>query len=453
MNITTIFLFACFYMVLPLAYFMLRNESKPKKNIILGVTLPYDARQEEEVLAICAAFRRHLTITCLVLTVLSLGALLQPAMSLVMVWLLTWLLLAMAGPFLSFTIYHRKLKRLKAGRQWFSLAEGKLMLDTSVSFKSPGNLKGWLFAPAFFLSLVPIAVELFRQGDWAMNLFYCINAILVASFYLFYLVLYRQKAEIIDRDTSLSMALTRVRRYNWGKFWIVISWVTALYNLGSWLFVRNSNGILITTALYTVVVVIASIQTEFGTRKAQEKLTDASGKDLYLDDDQYWINGMFYHNPHDKHLIINARVGINTTINLARPAGKVLMAATLLMIIAMPFIGVWLVSEEFTPITLEMTVSALDVQHTSLVYSVPLADIQQVELLEVLPHTTRTYGTGMDTLLKGRFRVEGVGSVSLCLNPKVPPFILIRTQDRAYIFGEADGAATRRTYALLLGRL
>ena len=34
-------LFPILYLCLIPVYFMLRNETKPKKNIILGVTLPY----------------------------------------------------------------------------------------------------------------------------------------------------------------------------------------------------------------------------------------------------------------------------------------------------------------------------------------------------------------------------------------------------------------------------
>ena len=52
------FLLAVLYLCLVPVYFMLRNETKPKKNIILGVTLPYEARQDAAVLAICEQFLR-----------------------------------------------------------------------------------------------------------------------------------------------------------------------------------------------------------------------------------------------------------------------------------------------------------------------------------------------------------------------------------------------------------
>jgi len=334
MNITmTIFLFACMYMVLPIIYFMLLNLSKPKKNLILGVTLPYEARQERSVLEICRSYRRHLTFTCLALTALAIGAFFLGYMSLFMTYLMTWLLLAIIAPFVSYTIYHRKLKRLKRENNWFSAAAGKLMLDTKVSYKAQRKLPAWLFAPPFVISLIPLAVELFRHSVWEPAMVYGINALLVASFYLLYLILYRQKAEVIDGDTSLSRALTQVRRYNWGKMWIALSWMTALFNLGLWLFFWSNTGILITTGVYLALVLFFAINAEFSTRHAQENLSAGSGKDVYVDSDEYWLIGMFYYNPHDRHIMINDRVGINTTINLAHPLGKAVMGLSLLILL------------------------------------------------------------------------------------------------------------------------
>ena len=71
-------LFVCFYCIVPIQFFVLRNESKRKKNIVLGVTLPYEAREMPEVEEICARFRRGQTAALAVLTVTALPALLLP---------------------------------------------------------------------------------------------------------------------------------------------------------------------------------------------------------------------------------------------------------------------------------------------------------------------------------------------------------------------------------------
>ena len=454
MNISeNIYLFACMYLVLPIIYVMLLNLSRPKKNIILGVTLPHEARQDEAVLAVCRLYRRHLSVTCLILTAVALGAFMVSHISIVMTYLLTWLLAAIVAPFISYAIYHRKLKNLKQERKWFSALADKVMLDTKVSYKAQHKLSAWLFAPSFIISLLPMLRELYNQNLWDPLTVYGVNALLVACFYLFYLILYRQKAEIVDSDTGLSLALTQVRRYNWGKVWIALSYTTALFNLCLWLFIRNNTGILVSTAVYLAVTLFVCIDAEFSTRRAQERLTANSGKDPYVDSDKYWLIGMFYYNPHDKHIMINARWGINTTINLAHPAGKAIMGLSLLILLAMPFFGLWMISEEFTPLSITVTDNVIEASHTSPAYSIPLDEVEYAELLQDLPPTIKIAGTGMSTLLKGKFRVEGSGLCSLCLNPQTAPFILIQTADKTYILGAQNSTQTREAYNLLQARI
>ena len=43
------------YPVLPIIVGLLLNEAKPKKNIVVGVTLPFEARQSEAVRTILAS--------------------------------------------------------------------------------------------------------------------------------------------------------------------------------------------------------------------------------------------------------------------------------------------------------------------------------------------------------------------------------------------------------------
>jgi hypothetical protein len=71
-------------------------------------------------------------------------------------------------------------------------------------------------------------------------------------------------------------------------------------------------------------------------RHLQEKLTIDSGKGWYVDEDDKWIWGMFYYNPNDSRFTVNARVGVNATVNLAHPAGKVTMALVALLMFLIP---------------------------------------------------------------------------------------------------------------------
>ena len=50
--------------VLPVVYFVLKNECKPKKNIVVGVTLPWEGLRDEAVLALLERYKREMRAAC-----------------------------------------------------------------------------------------------------------------------------------------------------------------------------------------------------------------------------------------------------------------------------------------------------------------------------------------------------------------------------------------------------
>jgi ABC-type sugar transport system ATPase subunit len=169
------------------------------------------------------------------------------------------------------------------------------------------------------------------------------------------------------------------------------------------------------------------------TRHAQETLSADSGQNLYADEDAYWLYGLFYRNPNDRHLFKNSRIGMNASINLARPAGRVIMAVSVLLLLAMPFLGLWMMTEEFTPVRLSVDDAQLIVTHTSEVYEIDLDDIASAELTNTLPVLSKIVGTDLGPLLKGSFRAEGIGVCSVCLNTDEAVFLIIRTTETVYL--------------------
>ena len=65
-----IIMFVCIYPILPIICLMLRNEAKPKKNIVIGVTLPAAAIAGEEVAEICRKYRKTLVMVLALLSLL-----------------------------------------------------------------------------------------------------------------------------------------------------------------------------------------------------------------------------------------------------------------------------------------------------------------------------------------------------------------------------------------------
>ncbi len=449
----TAFLFVCIFPILPVLYFMLRSEAKPRKNIVLGVTLPFAAQMHPDVLIITESYKKQLGLLALILAVLSAVCFFVRHMSIALTILLCWTMLCIVLLHVPYIHYHRKLKALKLEQGWFNEAASETLVDLTAISTLPHKNKAWWFAPAFLLSVVPVYFSL-RQavsaasGEWPMTWIYATFALLVLFFYFFYLIINRQRAEVVNEDTAMTMALTCIRRRQWANCWLSLSYLTAVYSVCIWLFTNNFF-FLLSTCIYTILMIIIVLYAEFKTRNAQYKLTFGKSTAIYTDEDAHWLLGMFYYNPADSHFMINNRVGIGTTVNMAKRGAQVLMAISALCILLLPLSGVWLICEEFTPMQLSVSDTAVIANHLARTYTVDRADIQSVSLLEELPNGKRVAGTGMDTLLKGKFNFEGIGACNICLNPQVPPFIRINTPEGVYIFGAPDSAQTRAYYQML----
>ena len=80
-----------FYIIVPIMYFVVRNEVKPKKNIILGATLPYGAAGDSDVEKVCREFKKELNITSVVLTVTAFFGFFIKYDSIVFLYMSVWL--------------------------------------------------------------------------------------------------------------------------------------------------------------------------------------------------------------------------------------------------------------------------------------------------------------------------------------------------------------------------
>ena len=78
---------------------LLSNETKPKKNIILGVTLPFSARYDDEVEALCASFRKKLWGLTVPLCLLCAPMFFVPWFSVQLTWYMVWIIIVIVAPY------------------------------------------------------------------------------------------------------------------------------------------------------------------------------------------------------------------------------------------------------------------------------------------------------------------------------------------------------------------
>ncbi|HHT94004.1 MAG TPA: hypothetical protein GXZ66_10970 [Clostridiaceae bacterium] len=424
--------------VAPLVYYMLANETKFKKNIAVGVTIPLEGRSDEEVIKRLEKFKKELRFACIILVVVAIACLfvsdIYTTISLYGIWIVFCIILS----YIPYVRCNKDLKEIKRKRNWQADTPKAITVTKLPEIK---RFPLYTFIPAFLISIVPVFF------DTTLFVVYLLNTISILLFWLLYRHAYENKPEMVNDNLELTKALTQVRKQNWSIMWLVSSYLMSFLSLVIFLTQNHPFPMLFSILLITAIFIIAIMRIEFKTRKIQEDLTKDTGQDLYIDEDDAWIGGIIYYNPNNKKLFVNYRVGTNVTVNVARPAGKVFLAITILLLIAIPFTGPILSQIGKAPIELYVKDNYITAKNGGTEYSIKLDNIESVELFEEKPDISRINGTGLENLAKGTFTLKGVGVIKVILDPNHTPFILVTTKDnKRYLFGSRDEEHTRNVY-------
>ena len=449
MTTATILWVSCCWVPL-LVWWPMRNEATFKKNIVVGVTLPREARDDEQVMAVLDGYRRRQLVCAISLTAIALagaaaGTVRAWSGPLMVAWSV-WLLAVCVIPEVIFALTNRKLMAIKDRHGWHRVAGGEGASDgrrvtvadiTAAAQSHPGVSGAW-----FFLILAVSAIPILLDAQDAIV--YLLFSACVLMMWAIYRWCYRERSEVVDDNEALTQALSRIRRRAWSQMCFVTAAVMALMSWVQLLFKGSPSLYLIGMMLPSIVLCVVAFATVMRVRGLQARLTQSSGEGFYVDEDDHWVFGLFYYNPDDSHLMVNERVGLNSSVNLARPAGKVLAVVFALILLGIPVLGVYLADELGSPVQLEASEQTIRAHHSLTTYDINVADVQSVEVLDELPQMTRTFGGAADTFLEGDFSSEQYGALKVCLDPEAGPWLLVRTTDGTiYLLGASDADQTQ----------
>ena len=234
--------------------------------------------------------------------------------------------------------------------------------------------------------------------------------------------------------------------------WVMFGLMACL--LLSFVFIDSDLLFMIAIGIYMGMIVLGAAL--FVAREKKIEARYAKEMTLLADDDDLWIAGTIYYNPKDKRLNVEKRMGVGATINVAHPAGKVLCAGIVLLMIYTILTIVWIGQMESTPIRLRAEADQLVCHQLKDDYVIPYTEIQSMEWGEnITEHSLkRVAGVGMEQLLKGDFSVDGRSGCKVFLAPQEKVFIKITTLDgTAYYVSGADAVETREAYEHLMKAL
>ncbi len=459
-----IFLFLSLYLVIPIIYGVMKKEIRSgSHNIILGVTIPKEHINEAEIESIQKQCEKAMKWILIVSSILGLLILFVPWISVMLTLYMIWLWAALAALMCPFGLGFQKLKNLKKEKGWNRSQQNLNLVDMGLA-ENRIKVRFLPYLPPIIISFLPILYECIFAYEKDLFVFLLSVLISVGSctvlMWLCAWWISRMKSEIISTDSSVNSSFNRIRVHNWNCCFLRAAWINTVYTLGIWMYleadIRHVAGragfflFIIGSLLYGILLCAVILRYYALIRKNQKKLLEQVEVPL-VDEDENWIWGMFYYNPNDRHFMVNKRVGVGTTCNIATTGGKVFTGIGLMTMLLSVVLCAYLIGDEFTQVDLQIHEKQLEAIHRKTEYTVEIEQIKELELLtEGLPETSKMYGTGMDNIYKGVFSIKGYKDCKVCLAPHNQVFILVITEDGTrYLFSDKTDEETRAVYEQL----
>lgn len=430
-------------------------ETKPNKNILLGVTLPLAHQKDAQVLAIVKKHQKQSLLMCGAAVLLALPLVWFPAyMSLFIFYIVVWF----AGCFTAYTklctARMQELYALKQEKEWFVGGVRTVNIDTEVSRqKDKMPVSAFWFLPAFLLATAaPLYLVLSKNTViplWS-SLFAFVFPLIGLFMYWLYL---SRPTEVFCESSEVNLACNRVWRRRWSLCCAVIgNACAALSLLAILLMARNPTAslpVFLLTAISFLIVFCAVFFTCQSVRDTQNRYLALADHPMLADDDVYWLHG-FYNNPNDPRINVEKRFGIGFTINLGNPKAKVI-AGCIIAVTAVFLIGMFSLFLAFDTAAFAPVIESGAVTIKAPVYSeaFTIDEIQEIEEIQSIPAGTRTNGLGSSSLLVGHFSLSGYGKSMLFVYNDKPPYLAIHLKDRVVILNGKTPEETRQYHRLL----
>ncbi|MDO5522274.1 MAG: PH domain-containing protein [bacterium] len=452
--VLTIIFIVSIGIVLPIMYFVMRFEGKPKENMLFGVTMKKEYYVDSRIKEMEKSYQRELGWYSVLLLVVLIPIVLIKHFSIVYTLTMAWMFLVIVLTMLPFIRANGKLKRMKQENRWYiDTATEKNSEFTMVRMADPiaGNM---FFLAAVAASVLTVIGFAYLWAKSTVTFDYFISALGLVSTTLALVVIgiffQRRKIKIRIEDEEFDWQIAREKNQKWGRNLGCLSWINAIYSIGLLLLLcQKSISLLLIILLSTIYMILFAwliVDAGMKIKERGKRLRETYElKDLEAEDD-HWIFGIIYYNKEDKSTFVDTRIGSGYSFNMARRGGKAIMIFVILCLLSLPISSIFMLADEFTPIDLYTTETALKVKRYKVDYTIEKNDIVNVELLEKLPNLSKINGTSMDNLKKGTFSSQTYGTVKACLDPERSCFLVLKTTSNTYILSDARDDDTRRIY-------
>ena len=313
-----------------------------RKKLIFGVRDNpgfHEGDAAKKLEKICGSCRRSALIITLTVCLAALILLLIPStdQTITFMLLLVFIMLLIAAPFGKGNIELKNLKKelgiTKSGLVYTDLTNADVIHAMKLPWLLLPNILSLLAAAAALLidlGVIKIHTACERFALTSLSLSFLFLAVLLVPIGI---MMDNTRNMVISKDSNINANYNRAKKKTWADLITAMSWANALFLTGYVIlniFVSNDVVMLAGVLAFTMIImaiVIIGVSVQNKVEKRYERDTDLE----LTDDDDNWILGMFYYNPGDCRLNVEKRFGYGGTVNIAHPAGKVIMILLLLL--------------------------------------------------------------------------------------------------------------------------
>ncbi len=455
---TNIISFICMYPIILIMYFVYRGQGKPNLHILFGIRYSKEWLPDEEREQLEADYRHSMNRFLLQYSLLPFITFFIPYVSInISLWML-WMMVVIVKSMAPYFKANRKLLALKKER----CPQNDVAAPIYVELKQARVIRrvSWkTFALPVIVSILLAGISLVYFSIQELMVWGVTLAILAACTPVFYfaaICMDRLKTKVVSQNSDINVNYTRAQKNIYKAFWLHSCWLNNAYVAITLLILAltQTYAFLMGNVLLWGVIIYSIIELVFCMNMISklQHLRKQYEKDMDLlsdSEEEYWIGGMFYYNPKSTKTMVDHPMGTGTTVNLATGAGKGTCVFAGLTFLSFPILCLWIILEEFSPISLAATEGTLISHHIKNEYVISTDTITELTLEDELPKISRSSGTGMEHLKKGNYRSRTDGKIKILLNPKNQYYLRVISEDTIYYLGGYDDTETLEVYEQL----
>lgn len=458
MIIMVFMIFTMLFMLGALVFTMGSSMVLENGSYYLGITIPKNYRNEEEVKAIVAEYKKSWRVISLIgLVTCFMILLFYDYVSLQMVYIMVWFFVLMYVYQQSLKKYGWKLYNWKITQEWYNSEEnagGLRRIDTAVTVN-----KDRMPVSAYWgiITLVGVAFCVFRYITAGFSVVSSSFAICAVVFLVLYFVIAKSRTKVYCDDSSVNMKINKCVKFEWSRCMMIHSGmavlIAAVFSVPGTVeqafcvdadtaFVLSKVAVIMLTSLGSMLTLFVAYD---NVRKVKSQ---AASVNYYDDGDIYYLMGKKNPNAPGVH---EKRVGIGFELNAGSNVDLIVIAVTMLFVIGL---AIFLLKYDLADVELNISIddggrriAKIEAAGDSSTFY--LDEITGVELLDELPDMSKETGYDGTVYYIGSFNVSGYGNCDTYVCLKTDMAVVVKTKDRIYVFNDETEDGTRQMYESL----